>query len=424
MSKMLVSVLSGYNEVGRSAILVEAGDTRILLDYGMKLIPKSQPLFPPEVEGVDAVLLSHAHLDHSGAIPALFRSRGKWPKVYALDITRDYSDVLLADAIKVAKARGHTLPYGMREVRQSLANFRQVEFGVPFKVGDVEITAYNAGHIPGSAMFYLRYDGKSILYTGDLNMRETRLMPAADTSIPKVDLLIMESTYAFKEHPRREGQEMLLKEVVDETLKSGGVAVIAGFAIGRLLEIAMALKARGFRGRMFLDGMARRGAEITDAYPDRVRDPDILRYVERFIKPVDGWRLRKKLVKRPNVILTTSGMLEGGPVHFYLKELKDDPKSSVTLTGYQIEGTEGRRLIEEGRMTIDGEEVEIQMKVNQLNFSAHASDSGLRRFVKQLEPEAIMTIHGEYSARFAKELTEEFGISAIAPSEAGEEILV
>ncbi|RLG42960.1 MAG: MBL fold metallo-hydrolase [Thermoproteota archaeon] len=424
MSKMSVSVLSGHNEVGRSAVLVEAGDTRILLDYGMKLIPKSQPLFPPEVEDVDAVLLSHAHLDHSGAIPALFRSRGKWPKVYALDITRDYSDVLLADAIKVAKARGHTLPYGMREVRQSLANFRQVEFGVPFKVGDVEITAYNAGHIPGSAMFYLRYDGKSILYTGDLNMRETRLMPAADTSIPKVDLLIMESTYAFKEHPRREGQEMLLKEVVDETLKSGGVAVIAGFAIGRLLEIAMALKARGFRGRMFLDGMARRGAEITDAYPDRVRDPDILRYVERFIKPVDGWRLRKKLVKRPNVILTTSGMLEGGPVHFYLKELKDDPKSSVTLTGYQIEGTEGRRLIEEGRMTIDGEEVEIQMKVNQLNFSAHASDSGLRRFVKQLEPEAIMTIHGEYSARFAKELTEEFGISAIAPSEAGEEILV
>ncbi len=424
MSKMSVSVLSGHNEVGRSAVLVEAGDTRILLDYGMKLIPKSQPLFPPEVEDVDAVLLSHAHLDHSGAIPALFRSRGKWPKVYALDITRDYSDVLLADAIKVAKARGHTLPYGMREVRQSLANFRQVEFGVPFKVGDVEITAYNAGHIPGSAMFYLRYDGRSILYTGDLNMRETRLMPPADMSIPKVDLLIMESTYAFKEHPRREGQEMLLKEVVDETLKSGGVAVIAGFAIGRLLEIAMALKARGFRGRMFLDGMARRGAEITDAYPDRVRDPDILRYVERFIKPVDGWRLRKKLVKRPNVILTTSGMLEGGPVHFYLKELKDDPKSSVTLTGYQIEGTEGRRLIEEGRMTIEGEEIEIQMKVNQLNFSAHASDSGLRRFVKQLEPEAIMTIHGEYSARFAKELTEEFGISAIAPSEAGEEILV
>ncbi len=424
MSKMSVSVLSGHNEVGRSAVLVEAGDTKILLDYGMKLIPKSQPLFPPEVEDIDAVLLSHAHLDHSGAIPTLFRSRGKWPKVYALDITRDYSDVLLADAIKVAKARGHTLPYGMREARQSLANFRQVEFGVPFKVGDIEITAYNAGHIPGSAMFYLRYDGKSILYTGDLNMRETRLMPAADMSIPKVDLLIMESTYAFKEHPRREGQEMLLKEVVDETLRSGGVAVIAGFAIGRLLEIAMALKARGFRGRMFLDGMARRGAEITDAYPDRVRDPDILRYVERFIKPVDGWRLRKKLVKRPNVILTTSGMLEGGPVHFYLKELKDDPKSSVTLTGYQIEGTEGRRLIEEGRMTIDGEEVEIQMKVNQLNFSAHASDSGLRRFVKQLEPEAIMTIHGEYSARFAKELTEEFGISAIAPSEAGEEILV
>lgn len=424
MSKMSVSVLSGHNEVGRSAVLVEAGDTRILLDYGMKLVPKSQPLFPPEVEDVDAVLLSHAHLDHSGAIPALFRSRGRWPKVYSLDITRDYSDVLLADAIKVAKARGHTLPYGMREVRQALANFRHVEFGVPFRVGDVEVTAYNAGHIPGSAMFYLRHDGRSILYTGDLNMRETRLMPPADTSIPKVDLLIMESTYAFKEHPRREGQEMLLREVVDETLKSGGVAVIAGFAIGRLLEIAMALKARGFRGRMYLDGMARRGVEITDAYPDRVRDPDVLRYVERFIKPVDGWRLRKKLVRRPNVILTTSGMLEGGPVHFYLKELKDDTNSSVTLTGYQIEGTEGRRLIEEGRMTIDGEEVEIQMKVNQLNFSAHASDSGLRTFVKRLEPEAIMTIHGEHSARFARELTEEFGISAVSPSEAGEEILV
>jgi len=423
MSKISVSVLSGHNEVGRSAILLEAGGKRILLDYGMKLVPKSQPEFPPMVEDVDAVLLTHAHLDHSGGIPALFKSR-KWPKIYAVDITREYTDILLTDAIKVARLREHELPYGMRETRQAIQNFRHIEFGVPFRIGEVEVTAYNAGHIPGSAMFYIRYNGKSVLYTGDLNVMETRLMPPADLSIPKVDLLIMESTYAFKEHPKREGQELLLKEVVMETLKSNGVAVIAGFAIGRLLEIAMALKARGYRGQMFLDGMARRGAAITDAYPDRVRDPDILRYVERFIKPVDGWRLRKKLVKRPTVILTTSGMLEGGPVHFYIKQLKDDPNSSITLTGFQIEGTEGRRLLEEGKMTIDGEEYEIQMKVNQLNFSAHASDSGLRYFVRQLEPEAVMTVHGEQSEKFAKELMEQFGLSAFAPNESGEEILV
>ncbi len=424
MSKLTIRVLGGTREVGRSAILLDTGKTRVLLDYGMKLIPKQHPQFPPMVdEEVDAILLSHAHLDHSGSIPRLYR-RGRAPPIYGIDITRDYSEILLYDAIKVAKIKDHSLGYGADEVRRALNNFRPIEYGVPFRVGDLEITAYNAGHIPGSAMFYIKYDSSTLLYTGDFNTSRSRLMPAADIDeIPKTDFLITESTYAFKEHPPRDKQEVLLKNVVLETIKARGTAIIAGFAIGRLLEVAMALKAQGYKGRLFLDGMARRSTEITESYPERVRDYNEMALVAREITFVKNWAMRKKVAKRPSVILTTSGMIEGGPVHYYLKEKGEDENSSITLTGYQIEGTEGRRLLEEGKVEIDGEDRWILMKVNQLNFSAHASRSGIMKLIHSVRPSGVMVVHGEDSEKFANQLEEKEGISAFSP-EVDEEVLI
>jgi len=422
MGKISVSVLGGTREVGKSAILLEAGGTRVLLDYGMKLIPKEHPQFPPIPEKVDAVLLSHAHLDHSGSLPRLVRKGFDIP-IYGIDITREYIDLLLYDAIKVAKLKEHNIGYGSKEVRKVLNNFRPVEFNVPFKIGDLEITAFNAGHIPGSAMFYIRYDGRSLLYTGDFNTLSSRLMPPAQIeNIPEVDILITESTYAMREHPPREKQESLLKEIIIDTLKSGGTAVVAGFAIGRLLEVAMALRAKGFRGKIFLDGMARRSTEITELFSNRVRDSDDLKLTTMSITSVRNWQMRKKIAKKPNVILTTSGMLEGGPVHYYMKERREDENSTITLTGYQVDGTEGRRLLEEGRVEIEGEETWIMMKVNQLNFSAHASRSGILRMINELKPESIMVVHGEHSNLFAEELEDKMGISSFSP-EIGEEII-
>ncbi len=423
MGRMTVQVVSGYDEVGKSAVLVEAGGKRILLDYGMKLVPKQEPVFPPPVEDVDAVLLTHAHLDHSGAIPTLFKN-GRGPAIYGIDVTREYSDILLSDAIKVARIRGHSIPFGMREVRTTLSRFRYVEYGVPFRIGEVEVIPFNAGHIPGSAMYYLSYDGRSMLYTGDFNLTETRLMPRADLDIPRVDLLVMESTYAYREHPERSGQEQLLRNLVEDALKRGGSAVVAGFAIGRLVEVAMALRSRGFRGPLFLDGMAKRGLDITEAFADRVKDPDYLRYVSRGIRRVNGWNLRKRIASSRSVILTTSGMLEGGPVHFYIKRLKDDPNSSLTLTGYQIQGTEGRRLLEEGKMTLDDEEVRVEMRVTQLNFSAHASRRNLLELIREISPKTVIPMHGDATDRFAEEISERYGISAFSIGGLGEEVTI
>ncbi|MDW8036210.1 MAG: MBL fold metallo-hydrolase, partial [Candidatus Korarchaeum sp.] len=370
-------------------------------DYGMKLIPKQQPEFPPIPEKVDAVLLTHAHLDHSGSLPRLV-SHGRDVPIYALDITKYYTELLLYDTIKVAKARDHNIGYGAREVNKALESFRQIEFNVPFRIGDVEVTAIDAGHIPGSAMFHINYDGTSVLYTGDFNMLESRLMPPVRIEdVPKVDILITESTYAKREHPPRDRQEILLRDTVMETINGGGTAIIAGFAIGRLLEVAMALRARGFRENLFLDGMARKSTEITTEFSNRVKDYDELRMTVKSLFLVRDWKMRERISKNPSVVLTTSGMLEGGPVHYYLKERKDDENSTLTLTGYQVDGSEGKRLLEEGRIEIEGEENWVSMKVNQLNFSAHASRSGILKLIRELEPKHVIVVHGDRTNDFA-----------------------
>lgn len=415
MAKLRITALGGTREVGKSALLLEAGRTKVLLDYGMKLIPKKHPEFPPVPDEVDAVLLTHAHLDHSGSLPRLV-SHGKEVPIYALDVTKHYTELLLQDTIKVAKARGHNVGYGAREVNKTLENFRQVEFNVPFRVGDIEVTAIDAGHIPGSAMFHISYDGISLLYTGDFNTIESRLMPPARLEdIPEVDILVTESTYAKREHPPRDRQEILLRDTVMETVNEGGTAIIAGFAIGRLLEVAMALRARGFRGNIFLDGMARKSTEITAEFSNRVKSRDEMRLTIKSLFFVRDWGIREKIIRNPSVVLTTSGMLEGGPVHYYLKKKREDENSTLTLTGYQVDGSEGRRLLEEGRIEIDGEDNWVTMRVNQLNFSAHASRSGILKLIKELEPKEVIVVHGDSTEEFARELEEKMGVPAQSP---------
>jgi putative mRNA 3-end processing factor len=421
MPKVSIRVLGSNLEVGRSAILVEMGGKRILMDYGMKLVPKKEPMYPEEVKDVDAVLLTHAHVDHSGSIPLPFN--GKEVPIYGIDITRDFTELLLFDSLRVAKKRGYQLKYSAEQIKRALSAYRPVEYGVPFRIGEIRVTAYNAGHIPGSAMFRLEYNGFSLLYTGDFNLKKTRLMPSADTSFPKVDVLITESTYAFREHPPRSGQEMLLKNLVKNVISRGGMPIIAGFAIGRLAEVAMALRAAGVNEPVFLDGMAREGMRITQQYPERVRDFRELSRIFDTITFVGGWKMRRKLVKRSSIVLTTSGMLEGGPVRFYLGERAEDEKSAVVLTGYQIEGTDGRRLLEEGRINLEGSDMDVNMKVSQLNFSAHASRSDIFELINIASPDVVIPVHGEETERFSEEIRKR-GTSSFVLKDPYEEMML
>ncbi|RLG48712.1 MAG: hypothetical protein DRN92_00315 [Thermoproteota archaeon] len=414
MSLLKVKPLGAIGEVGRSAVLLEAEGKRILLDYGIKLRPKQSPLYPPEVENVDAVLLTHAHLDHSGALPLLFRGKNS-PKVYGLDITRDFVELLLYDSIKVAKKRGYTIGYGPQEIKKLMKNYRPIEYGVPFKIGPVEVIPFDSGHIPGSTMFYVRTNGTSLLYTGDFKLRNTRLSRGAERDLPEVDLLITECTYSQREHPSRKGQEKLLREVVRDTINRGGLAIIAGFAIARLNEIAMILSSGGIKN-LYLDGMARAGTEILLSYPHRLRDDKEFEFSLRNLRMVGNWKFRESIIRRPSIVLTTSGMLEGGPVYFYLEKRREDPVSSLTLTGYQIEGTEGRRLLQEGEIYIDGERRTIEMRVNQLDFSSHVGRSGLFEFIRAVEPKQVVPIHGEETEKFGEEVQELVGVDVISPS--------
>ena len=409
-----VRPLGAVDEVGRSAFLLEAEGKRVLLDYGIKLQPKQRPLFPPEVGRVDAVLLTHTHLDHSGALPTLCHGNG-CPPVYGIDVTRDFMELLLYDSIKVAKRRGYPLHFNSADVKRVLGKFRPVEYGVTFRLGPLEITPFDAGHIPGSAMYLIKADGSSLLYTGDYNLKETRLCAGADTNLPEVDVLITETTYSDREHPKRKGQELLLKEVVSDTLRRGGLALVAGFAIARLNEVAMALQARGQSQRAYLDGMARACSEIIQSYPHRLRDPDEFGFSLRHLAAVEHWKDRGGLAKGPNVVLTTSGMLEGGPAHFYIDKRKTDPVSSITLTGYQIDGTEGRRLLNEGEMFIDGQKSPIDMRVSQLDFSSHVGRTDLRNFVELISPSTVVPVHGESPEKFGSELKARMDVEVILP---------
>jgi len=418
MSRLEIKALGGCREVGRAAIQLTAGDTRVLLDYGIKIRRRKPPLYPEEPDGkVNYVALTHAHLDHSGAIPLLMKK--KPPKVLGIDLTREYTEILLWDSLRVAKKNSYEARYGEREILEFHRNYREVEYehGVKLR-GGIEIRALSAGHIPGSAMFYIRHRNKTILYTGDFNFIDTRLVEGMTLELPKVDVLIMETTYATRKHPPRSSQERELKQIIDETCSRRGTVIIPGFALARLEEISMVLYVAGTSWPVFMDGMARNIVKITLRYPNRVRDYRLLRQALSKINYVRDQKMRDKIAGSPSVVLTTSGMLEGGPVVYYVAKLHDSSESTVAIVGYQAEDTNGRRLIEERKLELsEGDLIDVNMQVRQLDFSAHTDITGMKYLIKKTRPKAVLCVHGEEANKFASEIEDTYGTTSIAPKE-------
>jgi putative mRNA 3-end processing factor len=416
---MKLKFLGGCNEVGRSAILV---DGEVLLDYGLR------PSDPPEIplgNGVISpkyVIVSHAHLDHSGMVPSLMV-----PDVYMTSVTRDLTILLGRDTIKVGKEQGfvffdeedikymdehtHVVPYGERRTLDG---------------SDYKLEFRNAGHIPGSSATYLRKESEdiSLFYTGDIRMDVTRLMESASPKdFPSADILLIESTYYNKEHRDRREMEHEFIDSVKETLASGGNAIVPCFAVGRTQEIVMVLHSYGLTP--YVDGMGLSVFRLFKHYPSFLKDAKALNDAFSNAQFVNA-KKRKKVLSEPSVIVTTAGMLNGGPVLYYLKKVHGDPKSKVLLTGYQIEGTNGRRLLEEGCVEAEGETVKVDASVEQYDFSAHAGDSELKnlvsRFCKNGTGVGFM-IHGEHTEDFAAWARDNLGCEAIAPSN-GEEYII
>ncbi len=396
-----IKFLGGCREVGRSAIMVDS----IILDYGLK--PSDPPEFPLDGIAPKSVILSHGHLDHVGVAPNLMDYD---PLVYMTPPTSDLSSILLKDSLNIME----NPPYTKRQLRQFESNTRFIGYDEPIYIDGWEITLFNAGHIPGSASVYMERD-ISILYTGDIKLEDTRLLEGADTSYPEVDVLIVESTYFGVEHPDRKELEKAFVESVKETLDNGGFAIIPAFAVGRTQEVAMILVKHGIIP--YVDGMGNEVAKILERYPEYIKSAKELKRTMKKVIPVERGK-REEILKEPAAIVTTAGMLNGGPALFYISRLYNDERSKIILTGYQVEGTNGERALTKGEIDLGMKTVKLRMKVEQYDFSAHADDSQLKELVKKVADrglEMAFAVHGEDAESFANWMREELGIESYAP---------
>ena len=425
---MKIKFLGGCNEVGRSAILV---DGEIILDYGLR------PSDPPEIPQGNgtilpkSVIVSHAHLDHSGMVPSLMSAgTGITPEVYMTSVTGDLTRLLGRDTIKVGKDQGFSF-FGEEDIRKMDKHTHTVAYGERLTLDgshgeDYEFELCNAGHIPGSSAVYLRKESEdiSLFYTGDIKMDESRLMKSASPGdFPASDILLIESTYYDREHRNRKELEREFIDSITETLNSGGNAIVPCFAVGRTQEIVMILHSYGLTP--YVDGMGLSVFSLFRNQPAFLKDAQALNDAFGDAQFVNSKR-RKKALSEPSVIVTTAGMLNGGPVLYYLKKMHEDPRSKVLLTGYQIEGTNGRRLVEEGCVETDGEVVRVNSQVEQYDFSAHAGDSELKELVSRFCRNGtgiVFTVHGDNTEGFATWLRENYGCDAIAPKN-GEEFII
>lgn len=408
---MELNFLGGASEVGRSAILFK-GSKNIMLDYGIKLNHKTEYPLPPGK--VDACVLSHAHIDHSGNFPFLYNEA--FPTTYGTSPTKELSNLLVEDSIKVGKKNHQPPKFGKHQLRTFLERFAPYEYGEEIDLGEYGITLYDAGHISGSAVTSIesRKTGKRLVYTGDFKLEPQMIQGSAD--IVKSDILVTETTYANREHPER---QELLKRFIDDvkaTLDSGGTALIPSFAVGRAQEILAVLHKHQLSDYVFIDGMARKATQISMRYPEFIRNNELLNDAMKKITWIGSEQHRGHAVNGPSIIITTAGMLNGGPVLNYVTKL--GPNSKIFLTGYQVEGTNGNRLMEGKPLLIDGRKERVDTPWVYYDFSAHAGSVDLYEYVRKSAPELVVCVHGDPTASesFAENLKVE-GFKTVVPKQ-------
>jgi putative mRNA 3-end processing factor len=403
---MNIEFLGGAREIGRSAILV---NDSLLLDYGLETAtPLQYPLDDPDPE---AVVVSHGHLDHAGAVPALLSGDAR-PAVHWTPPTRELARVLARDTLKL---HGNTPQCRFTETH--LRRLTQVSeahgYRDPFEAAGHEVTLYSAGHIPGSAHVLVEDpEGTRLLYTSDFHTTDQRLV-AGSTARPPADIVLTESTYADVTHENRGQVESRFADSVRTTVWEGGTVIVPVFAIGRTQELLLVCAANDID--CYLDGMGKEVTRLVRQYPAFVRDPEALQRAKsnaRFVTGRDGQR--ERIANQNTVVLTTAGMLSGGPVVSYIPEIRQNPTNKITLTGYQVEGTPGRELLDTGRAPFDGRVLPVSAQVEQYDFSAHADREGVRSFLDSYRDARVLVNHGDDCAGFADRLRAD-GYDASAP---------
>ncbi|AIG97298.1 beta-CASP ribonuclease aCPSF1 [Archaeoglobus fulgidus] len=424
-----VTFLGGSREVGRSCYLLQTPESRILIDCGVNVsnLSSTPYLYVPEVQpldALDAVVITHAHLDHCGLVPLLYKFGYRGP-IYLTPPTRDLMVLLQLDFLEVAGREGTNPPYSSNLIREALKHTITLDYGVVTDISpDVRLTFYNAGHILGSAIahFHIGEGHYNIAFTGDFKFEKTRLFDRAATNFPRLEALVMEATYggANDFQPSRKEAEERLIEVINRTLDRGGKVLIPTFAVGRSQEVMIVLEEAMREKRLretyvYLDGMIYEATAIHTAYPEylnaQLRDLIFYHGINPFISEnfvrVDSSSKREEVISdpSPSIIIATSGMLNGGPVMEYFRHLAEDERNTIVFVGYQAEGTLGRKIQKgwkEVPFPVDGrrEVVEVKMEVETVDgFSGHSDRKQLMNYIRYLnsKPEKVATVHGDES---------------------------
>jgi metallo-beta-lactamase family protein len=406
---------------------VEIGGVRLLLDCGLfqgfKVLRERNWAAPaPDLLDVDAVVLSHAHLDHSGWLPALVRHGWRGP-IYASPATCDLAAVMWLDSAHLqeedarrANRYGYSrhakaLPlYTKADARRALSLLKPMPTGRPARIGKAAVRLDPVGHLLGACAVHVATTDESLLFSGDLGRRDDLLMPPPQPP-HAADVLLVESTYGDRLHPK-EDMIARLGAIVRDTIGRGGSVLMPSFAVGRAQALLLALhrlKAQGEIPRdlpVFLDSPM--AIEATALYRRHAR---LLRVPAREVKTLcDGVRMtvtaqqsmRLARLRYPCVIISASGMATGGRVLHHLKRMAPDPRAHVVFPGFQVGGSRGARLVAgETQVKIHGEYVPVRAQVSQLRgFSGHADADGLMAWVGQLPraPEQTFVVHGEPAA--------------------------
>ena len=413
---MKIKVLGAASEVGRSGFAVNCDGTNLLLDYGVMFAKRRNdpPLYPLHIrpKDVDAAIITHAHLDHSGCIPSMFN--GGNTDVYCTSPTLDLSILLIEDMLKIEKNK-HTFDH--RHVNSMIKNSKEIGFREPVNIGNAKFELRSSGHVIGGSTVLVEAQGKRLFYTGDINLRGSRMLPKADLDIGDIDLLITESTYSQTNQTPREKSEQGLIEFANEVMDNKGILFIPSFSVERSQEIACVLKNANFQHPVIMDGMALKVNDIMFRYPEYLKNINIFSDAINDAFLVRNHSDRKRAIERPCVVISPAGMLVGGNAVFYMQKLAFNDKNGIAMVSYQGEGTPGKKLIETGKILADGKEMKVKATVKQFEFSGHADRDSLFDMVKNIKGSPkVLTVHGDNESciKFADEIQEKIWFRRIS----------
>ena len=443
-----LTCLGASRMVGRSCFLLQTPESRVLLDCGIDVANEREPypnLEAPEfkIDELDAVVLTHSHIDHSGLIPYLYKFGYKGP-VYCTEPTRDVTSLLALDAVKIMRNEGREPIYTSEDVKEMVKhcitlNYEEVTDITP----DLRLTLYNAGHILGAALAHIHIGNglHNFVYTGDLKFARTQLLEGANTRFPRLETLMMESTYGGKENilPNPKEGDRILGDIIKSTVARGGKVLMPVLGTGRAQDVIVMVENLIRTGvideiPVYIDGMVWDVTAIHTAYPEflnrnirnQIFHKDNNPFLQPYFKRIGSQKERMDVIEYggPCLVLATSGMLVGGPSVEYLRHLADNPKNALIFSCYQGEGSLGKRIQNGLRELVvqKGTKQEItplKMEVHRIEISDHADRKELMNFVSRCnpKPKKVIVIHGESSRTLdlAKSIHKQNRIETVAP---------